>query len=339
MTDQILTAHGIHPSHLIDPTTYNVRRRYRVIYYHFQPGTTWWMLILVIRKSTIATLQLLLRSNPTFMISCVMLVLFLVFNAHTKWNPFLSPADYSDVVRIFEAEHAHLNSDVEDEHATDRAESNTRSTAIMLRSIARSVHMDREQKRIASSRSINDVFPGGHSRFETKSEEEITHHKHHFNIVERVMLSTSIIVCMFNLMYVGIDSTEQYYGWERTALAGLIIAAVVCASAYYFLVFSSELCGTKISLRALDEPLRMTDTLMAVNPMQFGRSLEMSVRRDVINSEEQRKAVAESEKKRYLREIRRLKEENARVEAHAPRQRGTKKRAFKQMKQRVSFDA
>ena len=83
----------------------------------------------------------------------------------------------------------------------------------------------------------------------------------------------------------------------------------------------------------------MTDTLIAVNPMQFGRSLEMSVRRDVMSSEEQEKALAESEKKRYLKEIRRLKEENARVESHAPRRRGAQKRALKIMKQRVSLDA
>ena len=89
--DQLLRAHGLGDSRreAIDGLTlthrrcrsrvkgtYDLRKKYHKLYYHFKPGKVYWMLIILARKFGVALFALMFRRNVAFLLSCVLLLLF-----------------------------------------------------------------------------------------------------------------------------------------------------------------------------------------------------------------------------------------------------------------------
>ena len=300
VADQIILAHGKAYRKENNPECYTVRTRYRVLYHHFHPHATWWMVVLIVRKSAIATLQLLLRSNPTFMITSVLLVLFLVFNAHTHFNPFMSPADFSKAVSIFKRKVDRLANDGREHADMSREE-------IMLRRVVRTLEIENAEESITrqrldgkSARNFDRQNAGGGSTGDMT-------YTHDYNVMERAMLSAAIVVCVLNLMYVGVqgdESSAQNVNASRTIIGVLIVVTVMVASLYYIAVFVSELTGSKTNISAPspgESLVRLTGLDLTWNPMQT-----MAVQR---TTERDSPAVAE-----YVTEMRNLRAVNAKQE-------------------------
>ena len=77
--DQLLRAHDAGSSRSEDCpelSTYDMRKRYGKLYYHFKPGKVYWMLLILARKASIVAVALLFRRNVIFLLSCLLMVLF-----------------------------------------------------------------------------------------------------------------------------------------------------------------------------------------------------------------------------------------------------------------------
>ena len=72
-----------------NPNCYDFRKRYGKLYYQFKPEYWYWGLVILARKFMFAWCELMLRTNATFQLCAVLLVISLVmmvttFNAAAK---------------------------------------------------------------------------------------------------------------------------------------------------------------------------------------------------------------------------------------------------------------
>ena len=114
--DQLLRAHGLGDTRddAIDTVkfsprtcssrskqTYDIRKKFHKLYYHFKPGKVYWMLVILLRKFLVVIISLLFRANVAFMLSCMLLVLFASYVLQVRNRPYMSTVE-CDAVR-----HAH----------------------------------------------------------------------------------------------------------------------------------------------------------------------------------------------------------------------------------------
>ena len=73
--------------------TYDIRKKYHKLYYHFKPGKVYWMLVILTRKFCVALFALLFRRNISFMLACVILVLFAAYVLQVRHRPYMSTVE------------------------------------------------------------------------------------------------------------------------------------------------------------------------------------------------------------------------------------------------------
>jgi hypothetical protein len=73
--------------------TYDIRKKYHKLYYHFKPGKVYWMLIILTRKFSVALFALLFRRNISFMLACVILTLFGAYVLQVRNRPYMSTVE------------------------------------------------------------------------------------------------------------------------------------------------------------------------------------------------------------------------------------------------------
>jgi hypothetical protein len=78
--------------------TYDIRKKYHKLYYHFKPGKVYWMMNILARKFGIAIFSLFFRANVSFLLSCVLLLLFMCYVLQVKHRPYMSSVE-KDVVK------------------------------------------------------------------------------------------------------------------------------------------------------------------------------------------------------------------------------------------------
>ena len=77
---------------------YDIRKKYKDIYYHFKPGKVYWMLVVLTRKLLVALIALLFRRNVAFLLSCILLVLFASYVLQARHKPYMSQVEKADVI-------------------------------------------------------------------------------------------------------------------------------------------------------------------------------------------------------------------------------------------------
>ena len=78
-------------------STYEIRKKYHKLYYHFKPGKVYWMLVILIRKLLICIFALLFRANVAFLLSCVLMVLFTSYVLQIRNKPYMSMVEREEV--------------------------------------------------------------------------------------------------------------------------------------------------------------------------------------------------------------------------------------------------
>ena len=78
-------------------STYEIRKKYHKLYYHFKPGKVYWMLVILIRKLLICIFALLFRANVAFLLSCVLMVLFTSYVLQVRNKPYMSMVEREEV--------------------------------------------------------------------------------------------------------------------------------------------------------------------------------------------------------------------------------------------------
>ena len=90
--DQYLRAAGIGDTRGTNPDAYTVRKRFHKLYYHFNPEQTYWIVVIIMRKFSIAFASLMFQGNPTFQLALILLVLFVSFTLQASTPPPLAPS-------------------------------------------------------------------------------------------------------------------------------------------------------------------------------------------------------------------------------------------------------
>ena len=77
---------------------YNIRKRYSALYYQFKPRCYYWAVVIIARKFSIASINLMLRQDVDYMLAASLLVMFVAFSVQLLNRPFMGPAEYQKVI-------------------------------------------------------------------------------------------------------------------------------------------------------------------------------------------------------------------------------------------------
>jgi hypothetical protein len=98
MEDQLLRAKGGGDDRLTNPHALHMRQRYGRTYYQFRPDRYYWQLCVLLRKASIALVNLFFRRSAAFQLSALLLVMFVAYAAQVKFLPYMSPTEFDAVL-------------------------------------------------------------------------------------------------------------------------------------------------------------------------------------------------------------------------------------------------
>jgi hypothetical protein len=104
MNDQYLRCMGTGSKKETNKAYFNFRCKYATLYFKFKPKLYYWILVIIARKLCIVTFTLLFHVNATMQLAMILLVMFISYTLQVKCNPYLSRADYSDIVGEMDAD-------------------------------------------------------------------------------------------------------------------------------------------------------------------------------------------------------------------------------------------
>ena len=227
MEDQLLRAHDLGTVEAENKFAFWIRQRYSRMYYQFKPESVGWIVVILMRKFMIVVIGGLLRHNPAFQLSVMMLVLFTNYILHMKNRPYMSTverllvieehkalAEEGDRVHIQIA--AHIKQATDDRNAKRRRKNAGHSSGASLGSAMEFINREDRDK-------------GPSSYF------------FNYNTMEAILLSCAILTCLCGVMFV---SGELYVPGNEFLLivATFFLTAIVLGSMVYIgVVFASEL--------------------------------------------------------------------------------------------------
>lgn len=328
--------------------TYDIRKKYHKIYYHFKPGKVYWMLVILMRKFTVAAFALMFRANVAFMLAGVLLVLFGCYVLQVKHRPYMSMVERASVREHhrLKAREAEL---LMEERGFSDIPADIKLHYEMSKAIATLQRNLNERKR--NNRRV--ITRLSDAKLMTKQETVASDYYFDYNTVEQVLIMSSIFLCLVAIMF----ESGQFYELDRqTGLSVLktdsstqgfyttvlILGAIVLFGSliYYGIVFVAEVighvpqwlrytCANRKSRRLMlsqnasedeDEQFEMVDALYK-NPL---RDLEAAKRQALAAERRAREAEAETaagqkEKLAMVEQMKRLKMQNQRQQFQSPR--------------------
>jgi len=81
--------------------TYQFRKKYHKMYYHFRPGKWYWIMVIIGRKGLLAVTALMFRSTPSFQLAMALLVMFVAYALQVRHTPYMNPHDRKKVMAKF----------------------------------------------------------------------------------------------------------------------------------------------------------------------------------------------------------------------------------------------
>ena len=194
-----------------------IRKRFSRLYYQFKPDNSFWILAIILRKFCIAATYILFNNNAAFQLAAALLILFLAYAAQLKSLPYMSPANWDDVLR---------------DHV---AASYTSAVHARLRATISSTE-SRGRKKVHKNllRSDGKVDPSAVLGM-------LTTWLFDYNTVESVMLFSAAIICLMGIMFAAQKKASSYYADARDALTSVVIAVAVLSIIYIVTVIIAEI--------------------------------------------------------------------------------------------------
>ena len=84
--DQHLRAQNSGNTRATNPSYFDLRKRYHRLYYQFKPQYYYWVLVILGRKFLIAGGSLMFRRTPVFLLSFVLMVLFISYALQVRFS-------------------------------------------------------------------------------------------------------------------------------------------------------------------------------------------------------------------------------------------------------------
>ena len=73
------------------------------MYYHFKPSKVYWIILITLRKFSVAFIGLMFRANPSFQLALCLLMLFIFYILQVKHRPYMSTSERKIVLREHQA--------------------------------------------------------------------------------------------------------------------------------------------------------------------------------------------------------------------------------------------
>jgi len=348
--------------------TYDIRKKFHKLYYHFKPGKVYWMCNILARKFGIAIFALLFRQNVSFMLSCCLLLLFGCYVAQVRHRPYMSNVEKESVkenhrLKAHEAELLLHESSMEG-ISRDLFMHLQMNRAIVQ--LQENLERKKNKKRNVVVRSLSAA---------TKQKKVNTSKDFYFdyNTVEQVLISCSIFLCLIAIMF----ESGQFYRLNPTTgleelnpdptstqfyTAVLVFGSIVLIGSlvYYAIVFMAEVVGhVPIFVRSLcaskksrqmkrrenedddedDSQFEMVQNNMYANPLADLEAAKKAATREKQRNKQLEKVNADGDKQRMemMEQMKRLKQENQRnlVSIHGAKSKMT--RGAKSRKEMVSL--
>jgi len=235
--DQYLRANQLGDRRETNPRAYNVRKRYQLMYMHFKPKYSFWMLCILARKFGVAFASLMFRGNPSFQLAVILVVLFISFTLQVNLRPYMSPGEFPVVVKEL-----HDNSKKADEEPEDYS-----IYRDLFRKVSESMRIQAEI--IRKEKMVRHKMGAG---FWEESRQAAREHdrrsvaeKYFFdlNAVEAVLLGATIIIALAGIMFESgrFQTTRSDIAWQGNLVVVLVFIVLFASLAYYALVFINEL--------------------------------------------------------------------------------------------------
>ena len=215
--DQLIRAQQLPDDRENNPNCYEFRKRYGKLYYQFKPEYYYWGLVILARKFMFAWCELMLRTNATFQLCAVLLVMFCAYVAQVRCKPFMSTAEfdkvciqYVDKIAQLDAEKARKIRSKNDRNMHKNAlTGNTISAKDRLKKITREEAFEAAQGVLWN-----------------------------WNNVEATLLMCCVLVCTFGIMFNAEYVDPGTVAYE--ALGGMVLATIILSMIYYTIVVWSE---------------------------------------------------------------------------------------------------
>jgi len=209
--DQILRAKETGNTRATNPNCYELRKKYKRLYYQFKPDQYYWILIILSRKFCIASAGLYFRQQPVFLLSFALMVLFVSYSLQVRHQPYMSLSERAGVIAKYEeAMGAFMG-----------------VTGAEVANMGGSKHV-KKQFKFGSSRTGWDtgVAKSAYTYF------------WNYNTVEATLLFSACLVLINGLMF---QSRQIVPGerWERGLLAWTVFI-IVTTTLYFSVVLASE---------------------------------------------------------------------------------------------------
>jgi len=209
---------------------FNFRSKYATLYFKFKPKHYYWILLIVLRKLCIVSFTVLFHVNATMQLSMILLVVFLGYTMQVKHNPYLSRADYEDIVG--EMDEDAYNNLVGPYGACPQPKGIGYESLIADKA---KIAMNR----LSMAGTTDTVKTIGLTREDLKrSGERVLKFAFNYNTVESSLLFCAILVCLFGIMFASEFSGPGEALYER--LGELTLAVIGVSLVYYFSVLWVE---------------------------------------------------------------------------------------------------
>ena len=201
--DQLLRAKGVGDDRLTNPSAYSTRRMFSRVYYLMKPDFYWWGLVILVRKFLIAFVSLMFARNASFQLAACLMVLFAAFSITVQVNPYMSPADFEDVLKSHEA--SALTSTV---HAKLRK----KLAAIESRGKKRTRHNLMTAEGKVDAKALLGI---------------LTNKLFNYNSVEQILLASAIVICLLGILFDVSGSGNNPYAANSAEALGEYVCLLI----------------------------------------------------------------------------------------------------------------
>ena len=187
-------------------TVAKTRAKLGLLYYRFKPDMPYWIVVVVLRKMCLAITTIMFHSSASFQLATLLLILFSSLVLQMRHLPYSSPALGTDVLRLEDERLRRLEEE-------EKASPNYKDQAA----------------RKARTKIINFDGYKAHPKVTNVSAKFVFE----YNTVEGLLLSCSVLICLFGVM---LDSDYLEDGKHKSVREAITILTlfIISVSLVYF---------------------------------------------------------------------------------------------------------
>jgi len=216
MLDQLLRAKGTGDDRLTNPNAFELRMTYGRQYFQFKPDQYFWILAVILRKFFISITAVVFSKNSSFQMAACLLVMFLAYSAQVMVRPYLSAAEFDDVIK------AHIESSY--------------TSAIHARLRVQIAKIESRGKKKVRKNLLS--FDGTVDRSAILG--VLTGWFFNYNTIEQIMIFCAVIVCLMGIMYQA-NSASVFYPGALDGVTAVVMITIIFAIVYYVTVVVTEM--------------------------------------------------------------------------------------------------